>query len=328
MYLIKNYFLLFIFSLFLAVSCKNGNTEEKTEKKSKIRIGKEDVTELTAAIERNPKNAALLIERAHLYEQNKQLEPAIRDVESAVNVDTTKADWYLYLADLYSKRPYIKGTLIALEKASELQPNNKEIFLRLGKQFFEIKNREASFKNLNAALKIDPYLADAFYYRGYNYREMKFPDKAIENFEKAIEIAPDYFEAYLQLGLLYAEKNSPRAEAYYSSALRLKEQNKRALYARGMYYQSVDSTKKAIQDYLNIVKQEPMHRAANYNLGFNYYLLQDYENALNYFTKATEADPDYAEAYFGKSNSEKKLGMIKEAQADEMKFEELRKEGK
>ena len=305
--------------LILAVSACKPNAGDKAND------GKEQMAEYTEAIQKNPNDANVYISRAKEYYKTNQLEPAIRDMEKAVSLDSTKTENYLLLAEMYEKRPYTKGVINALEHVVQINPKDKNSALKLGILNFQVKNRDASFKYLNMALRLDPTNAEAFYYRGYNYREVEMPEKAIENFQRAIDLKPDYFDAFLQMGLLHAEKKDPKAEGYYSSALRLKPNSLKALYARGMYYQEVDSFQKAIADFERIISFEPDFLTSEYNIGYNYYLLKEYQKAIPYLTKAIQLHPENPHPYRTRALCYAAMKRTQEAAEDNKRAQELEK---
>lgn len=307
--------------LLIFASCKQNSGDEKADTK-------EQLAEYTQEIQENPNDPNAYISRAKEYYKTNQLEPAIRDMEKAVSLDTTKAENYLLLAEMYEKRPYVKGVINALEHVVQINPKDKNSALKLGILNFQVKNRDASFKYLNMALRLDPTNAEAFYYRGYNYREVEMPDKAIENFQRAIDLKPDYFDAFLQMGLLHAEKGDKKAEGYYSSALRLQPNSLKALYARGMYYQENDSNQKAIDDFEKILTFDPDFLTTQYNIGYNYYLLKEYQKAIPYLTKAIQLHPENPHPYKTRALCFAAMNRTQEAAEDNKRAKELEGEKK
>jgi tetratricopeptide (TPR) repeat protein len=151
------------------------------------------------------------------------------------------------------------------------------------------------------------------------------PDKAIENFQRARELKPDYMDTYLQLGLLYAQKKDRRAGQYYTTALRIDPGNMRALYARGIYYQEIDSANLAIKDYEKILDLAPEFLSTNLNLGYIYLQRKDYEKAVKYFTDAIDNNPSSKEAYDYRSQAYKALNKPDLAKEDADKAKEIEK---
>lgn len=321
-------YFLFISLVILFFSACNNDTDRQMPEDEFIRTASADVLnerakELSKEIEKKP-NAELYFRRAKIYEALKQLELAKDDVEQMLSLDSTKAEYFIFAGNIYEKLPYTRGALLAYESAVKLQPENKDLLLKLGEMFYYVKNREKSFQYLNAAIKIDKYLPKAYYYRGLNFKEMDRFDNAVRSFQTAVEADPGYFDAYMQLGLMYAEKKDPKSAAYYGNAINLKPEDPRAYYGRGMYYQSIDSNHLAIKDFEKIVEMDPGDFNTQYNLGYNYYLLKDYNKAITHFTLAIEAEDKYKEAYYGRSLAYKALGKTKEANEDLKRSNELK----
>ena len=310
-------------SCLIACKSKQGKQPENkitaTDPKSQIEAISKEINEKGA-------NAALYVQRAKLYDNTKQLELAIRDAEKALTLDSTKGEYYNLLGDLYMKRPYEKGALLIYEAGTKVDPNNKEAFLKLGKLYFNIKDRDNSFKNLNGSIRIDNRNAEAFFYRGLNYIEVGMPDKAITNFQQAIDIDPKYFDAYVKLGILFAAKKDRKAADYYSSALQIKPDDALTLYDRGRFYQDIDSIRLAIKDYEAIIATNPTHKWANYNLGYINYNKKNYDKAASFFSTAIVSDPDYAEAYLGRSLCYTAMKKSKLASTDMQFYEEKLKD--
>lgn len=57
-----------------------------------------------------------------------------------------------------------------------------------------------------------------------------------------------------------------------------------------------------------------------FNLGNSYFLMGDFENALNSYSMASVADPNYGEPVLNKANAELKLDRLKDAQDDYRRY--------
>src|SRR5690606_15184860 len=71
----------------------------------------------------------------------------------------------------------------------------------------------------------------------------------------------------------------------------------KALYARGMYYHENDSFRKAINDFEKIITYEPNFLTTQYNIGYNYFLLNEYQKAIPYLTNAIQQNPQNPHPY-------------------------------
>ena len=71
----------------------------------------------------------------------------------------------------------------------------------------------------------------------------------------------------VQLGLLAAAKNNPVAEDHYLNAIKINPMSEEAHYHLGMYYQQTGRYDKAVVSYDNILRINPEHFDALFNLG-------------------------------------------------------------
>lgn len=304
----------------LAAACRQKTDKDKTKTGE---TPNSQISALTTEITNKPLDASLFYKRAKAYDAANNLEPAIRDATEAARLDSMKPDYHYYLAELYMKRPYEKGAITEYQKTVNLDSMRKDVYMKLGILYYNVKDRPNSFKNLNRAIELDESNAEAFFYRGMNYKEDKMAPKALDNFQRAIELKPDYYEAYMQLGIINAARKNRLAADYYSSALKIKPDDAFALYDRGKFYQDIDSFRLAINDYETLLGVQPGHDGANYNLGYINYLKKNYAKAAEYFSKVIEKQPDFAEAWNGRSLCYAAMGKKKLAESDLAKYNEL-----
>jgi Tfp pilus assembly protein PilF len=308
--------IIFLALLILAMAaCKNsGKTGQdgssKADSTGVVKPANAKLAALNEAISKEPAKADLYIQRAHLLEETNQMESSLRDALQAVKLDSTNAGYNAYLGHLYQKDgSHGAAAIKAYEKATKYDPTNKEAFVRLGQLYFEVKNREASMGNLNAALKLDRNQPEAFYYIGRNFYEMGQVDKATTFFQKAIDLKGDYFEPYLILGVIYADKKDKKAESYLTSALHLNPSSVAALVGRGTYYQNTDSLRLAEEDYKKALELDSTNRFASFNMGWILQVKQQqYADAIPYYTKAIQDNPQYAEAFHNRAICYEKTG--------------------
>ena len=93
-----------------------------------------------------------------------------------------------------------------------------------------------------------------------------------------------------------------------------RENEAAAWFARGVALEEDPGTQAAaIAAYHKVLEIEPMHAAANINLGTLYYNRQDFTLAERHYRQAIEADPRYALAYFDLGNVLDETGRVQEA---------------
>lgn len=124
------------------------------------------------------------------------------------------------------------------------------------------------------------------YQKAYKVIEL---DEAVRIYEKAINEDPDFFMAYYQLATYHLfHKNISEFEKNALSAINCdinwskgEEIQKKALKA-WLEDQNTDNTELGLE----LVKLYPNDPDALFNLGFYYYITEDYENAIEAFEKA------------------------------------------
>jgi tetratricopeptide (TPR) repeat protein len=297
-------------------------TKAEIDSIGRIRDPDVRITVLDKSIASEPGNAALYHLRSKAYEDSGNLDKALADAKASIEKDSANADYYFYMADLFMLKPSVKNAIGTVERLTMSQPKNKMAYVKLAELYIEMgkKNEkgyyEESLQNLDKALKLDPNLPEAYFWLGYNYREANNTDKAIASFRKAVALKPDYEDAYVILGLLCQEKKDPKAEEYFTTAIRLNPNDTAALYARGKFNQDRDSFQLAINDYQKMLELDPNMRKANYAIGYCLYSLKKYDDALGYFSKVLLNNPKDAAAHDGRSLCYKAKGEFEKARKE------------
>ncbi|HLG02213.1 MAG TPA: tetratricopeptide repeat protein, partial [Bacteroidia bacterium] len=176
---------------------------------------------------------------------------------------------------------------------------------------------EQELSLINKTLEIDPQNAQAYFMKGMMYKERGDTAKAFSNMQSAIEKDPDYYNAYIQLGLLAAAKNNPVAEDHYLNAIKINPMSEEAHYHLGMYYQQTGRYDKAVVSYDNILRINPEHFDALFNLGVVHNrFLENPDKGIEYFNRAIIVDPKSPRGYYGRGVCYEKKGEKQKAIAD------------
>lgn len=313
---------LVVLSVCFLVSCKTEATENSEENQQHTDsilnvIQSPELKALNQKILENPNDAALYNERARMYLKYKLLEDAIYDAKRSIRIDSTKAEFYLTQADIYFAANETRNAKDVLEKIVKKFPANTEGLLKLGELFFIVKQYDNAFAKINEALKMDQNLSKGYYLKGDIYKEIGDTAKAISSYETAIEQDNQNFGAFFSLGLIYSAKKSPLAFDYYDNALRIKPNNVEALYAKAKLLQDLNKYDESASVYKSLLKADSLHTFSLYNLGaIDLEVNKNTKSALEYFSKAINSNPKYAEAYFARGVCYQELKDIDNARAD------------
>ena len=300
----KKLFALFIISIsFISCTSKEeGATENSHRADSLLKVIKSpELAALNKKILDSPDDANLYNERAKIYLQYRQFEDAINDAKRAIRIDTSNANFYLTEADIFFAANETRNAKDVLENVVKKFPENTDGLLKLGELYYFVKQYENAFAKINQALKVNENLAKGYYLKGSIYKEIGDTAKAISSLETAIEQDNKNYGAFLELGLIYGAKKNALAFEYYNNAISINPTNVEALYAKAKLTQDLNQIKEAVVMYNQILKIDSFHVFSIYNLGaIEFGINSNPTIALNYFTRAINVNPKYAEAYYAR----------------------------
>ena len=170
---------------------------------------------------------------------------------------------------------------------------------------------------------IDP-TAQKEYNNAISATEVRDYNKAYRLFSEAIKIAPDFTKAYINRGhVLVNLERFEEAKADYLKAVTL-DPSLDAVYVE---LGSLAATQDSLTEALNYLQKahtiDPSNQKYSYQLGVYYFLIEDYETAVNYFTniidviaKSPNIDLSTAQVYNDRGAAFKELDKVDEAIAD------------
>ena len=305
----KNFKQLILFILTIAFlslhACKNdpkpseGNTEV---------IGNDTLRLLDSLIQLDPRNSVLYYDRATYYRGSGNLPKAMADIYSALHIDSSKVNYYLFGGELFLEMGEGVKAAALMSKGINMNPSNEELYLKAVEYNLYLQNYESALNFANDLIEINKYNADAYFLKGLIYKEIKKTDKAISTFQTCIEVDPTFYNAHMQLGLLYSSQSDDLALQYFENALSLDENSREAYYAIAYHYQEKEDYNKAVKAYKTMVSKNPKDHEIFFNLGHCYIGLDSLDKAYNHFDMAVKIHPQYAGAYYMKGNVSESQG--------------------
>jgi len=298
-----------------AMSCGNSTTDgiAPVADSTAMIPGYKQLDSLTKLLDASPNNTDLLNERAKLFLKVGELNFALADIGRAILLDSSKADYFLTIADVYFQRNEPKLCLKSLEVAKGLEPKNVEPLYKLAQFNLYIDKHQESMALANDMLRIDAQDDRPFVIKALCYKAMKDTTKAIENYMLAAEQNPDNFDAQMELGILHWARKGPMAESFLKNALAIRPDATEALYALGVVYQDAEKLDDALATYSQLTRVDSTYSAAYFNMGYiQQQYLQNYDEALAHFNKAAAASPRYYQAIYMR-------GLCYESKGDKLK---------
>ncbi|MGW1455028.1 tetratricopeptide repeat protein [Salegentibacter agarivorans] len=132
------------------------------------------------------------------------------------------------------------------------------------------------------------------------YSSLKLYKEALQPYEKLIEIGQDSEFIYSKLGFAYYRLNEyEKAIKNYNKALEMEDRNSDTHYTVGKLYALTGDLDKSETHLLMsiLIKKQPVD-AEYLSLGLTYKMQEKYKDALDYFNKALEENPDNERALY------------------------------
>ncbi|MCB2220532.1 MAG: tetratricopeptide repeat protein [Bacteroidetes bacterium] len=308
-----------------ASSCKQDQENKKKESEQTVAdpiVARLD--ELNKSIRNDSLNPDLYHERALFYLENEEFNEAFKDITSALEIDSTSSGYYVTLSDIYLSMGKLQKSIESLERSIELKKENPEAYLRMAEINIVILDYPEALAYIDRALQADELASRGYLLRGVVMLETGDTIRAIRNFQKAIDVNQDYFDAHMQLAQLYAMKGNDLAVDYFNNALNIQPDNYEVMYYLAMYFQETGKYDKAIRQYNLLLERNPDFYFALYNIGYiNLVYLEDYQAAIDYFTRTIELREDYTEAYYNRGFAYELMKDVDHSWADYKKTLEL-----
>ncbi|HET7341670.1 MAG TPA: tetratricopeptide repeat protein [Methylomirabilota bacterium] len=198
-----------------------------------------------------------------------------------------------------------------LARAIEADPNFVVAQYTLGVVHQDLGNRWKAAAQFRASTQLDPKYPEPYKALGdlFLAAPRRLFEQAVEAYSKAIELRPFYGEAYVGLGDAKAAKGDvDGAIAAYTKALGYNPINPKVhmslgkiYYAeKGLYYESVNAYKKAIE-------LDPSAVEARMGLGEVYEDKGLYKEALEEYKRVIEQDPKHSNALYNLANVYEKV---------------------
>ncbi len=282
----KAYIVALLFVATLAMTgCGNNKHEVEMTDAQKLEA-------LDIKIERNPKDAKLLADRAKLLLNLHRTQEAMFDITRAIDLEPEVAEYRLLQADIYFASGDANSCYKVLGEAERLAPDSKEVQLKMGEVTFYRHDYERSMRHLTNVTEQEPDNRTALSLKAFIYKEQGDTANAVVLLRRVCDIYPDYSPAFETLGVLYAARCNPLAVEYLTTAMRLEPNNTNILYALGKYYQDIEDYDEAEKYYNQMLDINPNSSDAWNNLGYIALAKGDATRAAELFDKALEADPN------------------------------------
>lgn len=316
----RNYVVLFVGLALLGglSSCQGDAAKGDAQAAAATAVGgTPQIEELTQKIVESPGNASLYATRGSLWYENENYDEGIVDLEKAIQLDSTKPEYFHLLADVYMDYYKSRQGLTVMERAAAAFPQRVPTLLKLAEFQLILKKHTEALVSLERIRSIDPLNAEMFFMFGNVFSDMGKPDQAASAYRSAVENNPKLVDAWIKLANLLADKNDPQASKYYDNAIRIDSANVSALHAKAYFLANKkNDLKGAIQLFKKTNVVDPQYADGYYNTGLLYLDLDSSDQAYQCFDLAIKFDPAFAEAYYHRGVVAEAKGNMDQARSD------------
>ena len=215
-------------------------------------------------------------------------------------------------------------SVVCLASAEQGKPDKATRVYALGLQALTRGEDHNAFVAFQRAVKLDASLADAHYQLGVLHGKQSQWKPAIDALQTALKLTPDFADAYVRLGEAYliGTANAKDAIEPLQRALQLRPNLLRARRLLGDAY----LRQNRIEDAIHQLKQAMEDSEARYLLGFAYFQIEDFTEAIAHFEAVIKRQKRHAKAHFNLGNCYLRTGKIAEGRAALRTFETLTRE--
>uniref|UniRef100_A0A8D0RUP4 UDP-N-acetylglucosamine--peptide N-acetylglucosaminyltransferase SPINDLY n=1 Tax=Sus scrofa TaxID=9823 RepID=A0A8D0RUP4_PIG len=269
------------------------------------------------------------------------------------------ADCLYHLGLCYMEEGSLQMAFDSFTKAIKANPDFAEGFYQRGLCKVKLQ-KDSSILDFNRAINLDPKHYQAYLSRVAFYGLKGRYSKGILNCSEAIKIYPQSVRAYIYRGVLkYYNKTYKLAITDLTTAINMDKNSYIAFYNRALCYTKINELRMALTDYgivllldaggtlilntfinrgliytelgqfsfaLEDFKQAALMSKTNVSLcqatAMCCHRNKEFEEAVNFFTRALKIDPCFPDAYIGRGNSYMEYGheeATKQAQKDFLK---------
>ncbi|HSU18327.1 MAG TPA: hypothetical protein VLI45_01160, partial [Acidobacteriaceae bacterium] len=140
-------------------------------------------------------------------------------------------------------------------------------------------------------------------------------------FEHVAKLRPDYADAYTNMALVDIQwERYEDARPNLAKALKLSENNARALYYRALVERNEGNLEMTVPDLEEVLRQYPNSRDAMRELGFTFYQQHKYPQALKEYEALQANSPDDLAAHYNLAILYRRMGMKDKASHEAKEF--------
>lgn len=240
----------------------------------------------------------------YIFQKKNDIQNAIASYENVIKLNPQLPEPYKNLASIYQDIDDLTKAEEYFNKALELNPDNASLYYNLGVIYSKNSAYYKSNDYLKKAEELSPNDDYILLQMGNNYEKLEDYQNAINCYSKAVELNPFKIESLNNLGYIYYQyyKNYVKAAHYYEKALELIDKtDTKTAYAiynnvANIYY-TQRNIENAIKYYQKAYELNPDDHISSYNYGKTLILNGDYINGFNIYDICRKSYPQLSSMF-------------------------------
>lgn len=257
---------------------------------------------LSHARQQHPFASDLSLREAELLSSVGRNEEALSVINQVELLEPSNADIQVTRASVLSQMGKIQLAIKTLENALQYADEEltTEILLSISFEYQSLGEFQKAIGYLKQVLQRDAFNDDALYELAFCLDQTENDIGAVEFFQKHVDNNPYSHHAWFNLGNAYLklEMFEKAAEAF-DYAIVIKEDFASAYFSKALAFMSVKKYNEAIVELHSSLEFELIDSVTYYYMGECFEKLEDLQNAERYYRKATQSDPNMANAWLG-----------------------------
>lgn len=264
---------------------------------------KEALEEYNKAIKLFPNDQYFYYLKGELKQQMNDFKGAISDYNISIAIGTRDNSYvtrhYYRRGDAKFQLQDFQGALLDYKKSLELNPEFNFLNIRIGQVKFELKDYQGAIKDFTASM-VDDETFEPYFFRGLSKLKLKNLKDAEVDFDKAMQLIISNYELLRVSQSENTLQNFEFALRKYDEELKLNANLKEyLLLLKGYANAGLKKHKEAIEIYTQITQShENLNKYTYFLMALSKYLINDFENAIDYFNTAIELNPLIGNFYY------------------------------
>ncbi|MDR4988401.1 MAG: tetratricopeptide repeat protein [Bacteroidales bacterium] len=262
----------------------------------------------------HPASIPLMLKRAQLLATFNQEDDALELLSRVESMDPNNNDVYLTKGGIYSQLQDHNKAIEEYNKAVTDTDQLDHIYCNIAIEYENLGNFDKTLEYLDKALKINPDNDLAIYEAAYCFDLLSLTEEGISFFHRLIDRNPYSTEAWFNLGVSYINAGQyARALDALEYSLAIDDKHEHSWFHKGYALGLLNRHREAIEAYEESMANGVKDAVKLYYIGECHEKLEDYDNAISFYIKSSQLDPEMADAWVGIGVCQIEQGNVQEA---------------